>query len=75
MLIAITLSIINIIINNIINVNCDIFPTDINDLKCVSLKDLTVAIIRRFIFYDIGFSVIMILSFFENFKFKGKKKL
>ena len=75
MLIAIILSIINIIINNIINVNCDIFPTDINDLKCVSFKDLTVAIIRRFIFYNIGFSVILILSMFENFKFKNKKKL
>ncbi len=61
MLIAIIISLINIIINNIINVNCDIFPTNINDLKCSSFKDMTVAIVRRFFFYNIGFSVIIIL--------------
>ncbi len=64
MLITIILSIINIIINNIINVNCDIVPTDINDLKCISFKDFTLAIIRKFIFHNIGFSVIIILSMF-----------
>ncbi len=67
MIIAIIISIINIIINNIINVNCNILTTDITDLKCASLKDMIVAIIRRSIFVNIGFFVLVIASLTENF--------
>ena len=67
MLIASTISIINIIINNIINVNCNIFETKLTDLKCSSYKDIIVAIARRSIFSNFGFSVFIIFVAFENF--------
>ncbi len=75
MLIALIISIINIIINNIINVNCYIYQTDIIDLKCVSFKDTLVVIIRKFLFLNIGFSLNVMIVIFGNLKFKTKKKV
>ncbi len=75
MIIAFIISIITIVINNRINVNCNIFPTDIADLKCVSLKDKIIAITRRIIIYNTGYVVFLITTAIENFKFKNKKKI
>ena len=75
MITAIIISIINIIINNIINVNCNILTTDLTDLKCLSSNAMIIGIIRRFIFVNLGFFVLVISCMTGNFEFKTKKKL